>query len=147
MSASMGPGPVVNLHLVQELKLGDVRIDMSRLIENSGQYIEAHDNAKVGDVTQHISARDISDADVGALAEQLTRVWLAMKKAADPSNLDHDNEIANTGNAAEAAKSGDKKGVLQFLSSAGKWTLDVAKSVSADLVVALLKAQMGVPPS
>jgi hypothetical protein len=75
-----------------------------------------------------------SAIDISQLAIELGRVRTEMKKTADPKESAHDAEIGTIAQAETAAKSGNKSLALEILKGAGKWTLEVAKSVAAGIV-------------
>lgn len=52
---------------------------------------------------------------------------------------DHDIEIGNIAAAEKAAKDGDKSKALEFLSKAGKWTIEILTKIGTSLGAALLK--------
>ena len=53
-------------------------------------------------------------------------------------------EIEVVKQAQEAAKAGDASKALDFLKAAGNWTVDVAKSVAAELLEDAIKAARNV---
>jgi hypothetical protein len=85
-----------------------------------------------------------SAIDLGELAAELARVRAEMKRKADPEDASHDAEIGAVAQAETAAKSGDKSKALEILKGAGKWTLDVAKSVAAGIVKDAIEGKIGV---
>ena len=81
--------------------------------------------------------------DVAKLAIELGRVRTEMKKKADPDDAVQDAEIGKIAQAESAAKAGDKSKALELLKGAGKWTLDVAKSVAASIVKDAIEGKLG----
>jgi hypothetical protein len=81
--------------------------------------------------------------DIGKLAIELARVRTEMKMKADPDDATQDAEIGTIAQAESAAKAGDKSKALELLKGAGKWTLDVAKSVAAGIVKDAIEGKLG----
>ena len=90
-------------------------------------------------------AQSIDESRLKELAAELSRLRVAMKENA--SAPEHDIEIGNVAQAESSASSGNKSKTLEFLTKAGKWTLDVAKSIAVPIATQLLEAKIGLPPS
>jgi hypothetical protein len=111
--------------------------------KNLGQVGAMGDNAR-SDNNQFVQSAPLGSGDLAELATQLARVRTEMKKQASPEDPDQDAEIGVVAQAEKAARSGDKSKTLDFLKSAGKWTLEVAKSVTAGLVKDVIEGKVGV---
>lgn len=84
-----------------------------------------------------------SALDLAVLVEQLSLVRAEMKRNADSSDPAHDVAIGVVAQAEAAAKAGEKSKALEFLKGAGKWALDTAKSVAAELVKDAIEGRLG----
>ena len=100
---------------------------------NQGNVGAMGDNPR-SDNNTFVQTAPASTIDLGQLAAELGRVRTEMKKTGDPDDATHDAEIGKIAQAETAAKSGDKSKALEVLKGAGKWTLEVAKSVAAGIV-------------
>jgi len=101
--------------------------------QNQGNVGAMGDNAR-SDSNVFVQSNPAVEVDLAELTKQLAAVRAEMRKIADPDDAQHDAEIGAIAQAQIAAQSGDKSKALEFLKGAGKWTLDVAKSVAAGLV-------------
>jgi hypothetical protein len=81
--------------------------------------------------------------DLKELARELALVRTEMKDRADKNDLEHDKAIGQIASAEEAAKNGDKSGALAALKGAGSWALEVAKSVTAEVVKDAIEGKLG----
>jgi hypothetical protein len=81
--------------------------------------------------------------DLTALSEQLRNLRAEMKRTANPEDAERDAEIGAVAQAEKAAKRGDQRTALGLLRGASKWTLDVAKSVTAHLVQDAIEGKFG----
>jgi len=87
--------------------------------------------------------QSIDEGQLKKLAEELCRLRTAMKEK--ESTPEHDIEIGTIAQAESSAKAGDKSKTLEFLTKAGKWTLDIAKSIAVPIATQLLEAKIGLP--
>ena len=121
----------------------------------SGEAIMMRDKyttGQAGAVGPHSSAHDISfnqvwnqvesTIDLPTLADELERVRIEMRRVAG-GNPEQDLSVAQIAQAEISAKSGNGPSVIEHLRNAGKWALDVAKSVGAELAVAAIKSATG----
>ena len=112
--------------------------------ENKGQIIGAMgENAQARDIRVDVAVRP-GELDIAALSGELALLRAAMKKAAHADSEEHDEEIGLIASAQKAADSGDRSKVLGLLKGAGKWTLEVAKSVAATVVKDVIEGK--IPP-
>ena len=79
--------------------------------------------------------------DLPKLAEELGRLRAAMK-GETTGTREQDKAIGVVADAEEAATKGDGPAALQYLKSAGKWTLGIAEKIGVDLAVEALKKEM-----
>jgi hypothetical protein len=99
-----------------------------------GPGAHAHDNT-----FQQIQAG--AGIDLPKLAEELGRLRAAMK-GAPTDTPEHDEAIGAVAGAEKAAAKGDGSAALQYLKSAGEWTLGIAEKIGVDLAVEALKRAM-----
>ena len=110
--------------------------------QNVGNVGAMGDNAR-SDNNTFVQTRPASAIDLGQLAIELGRILTEMKKRSDLSAT-HDAEIKTITQAETAAESGDKSKALEVLKGAGKWTLEVAKSVTAGIVKDAIEGRIGI---
>ena len=79
--------------------------------------------------------------DLPKLAEELGRLRAAMK-GETTGTREQDKAIGAVADAEEAAAKGDGSAALQYLKSAGEWTLGVAEKIGVALAVEALKRVM-----
>ncbi|MFL5285451.1 MAG: pentapeptide repeat-containing protein [Rhodopila sp.] len=79
--------------------------------------------------------------DLPKLADELGRLRGAMKSEATGTR-EQDKAIGAVADAEEAAAKGDGQAVLQYLKSAGKWTLGIAEKIGVPVVIEALKRAM-----
>ena len=113
---------------------------------------DKYTTGQAGAVGPHSSAHDISfnqvwnqvesTIDLPALADELEQVRIEMRRVAG-GEPEQDLSVAEIAQAEISAKSGNGPSVMEHLRNAGKWALDVAKSVGAEVVVAAIKSATG----
>ena len=79
--------------------------------------------------------------DLPKLAEELGRLRNTMK-GEGAGTREQDKAIGVVADAEEAAANGDGPAALQYLKSAGEWTLGVAEKIGVPLAVEALKRAM-----
>jgi hypothetical protein len=104
-----------------------------------GRNAQAHHNTF--NQTIHQGGESI---DLVALAAELAQLRMAImaKQDASPQAAIAIGEVAK---AEIAAGEKDTSKVLEHLKTAGKWTLDFAKDIGKDVVVAAFKQYLGMP--
>jgi hypothetical protein len=112
--------------------------------KNFGQVGAFGQNAR-SDSNQFTQSAPIGGIDLEELAKQLRQVRTEMKKTTDENDVEKAAEIGTLAQAEQAAKSGDQSKTLGVLKGAGKWTLEVAKSVAAGLVKDAVEGKFGSP--
>lgn len=113
------------------------KMEKNQNINVSGGQIGAlGDGAIAQNFTQNQTIAD-KEIDLQQLVEELSR--LRNQAKTESSTLEHDSEIGTLAGAEAAARAGDKPKVLELLSKAGKWTLDIATKIGTGLVVSILK--------
>jgi hypothetical protein len=110
--------------------------------KNYGQAGAIGKNAR-SDQNNFVQAAPSEPIDLAELAKQLAQVRVEMKKKANPDDAEQDAEIGAIAQAEKAAKSGDQSKTLEFLKGAGKWTLEVTKSIAAGLVKDAIEGKFG----
>jgi hypothetical protein len=110
--------------------------------KNYGQAGAMGDDAR-SDNNTFVQSGPAAQIDLAELAKELSQVRAEMKKTAKADDPIQDAEIGTVAQAEAAAKSGDKSKTLELLKSAGKWTLEVAKSVTAGLVKDAIEGKFG----
>jgi hypothetical protein len=83
------------------------------------------------------------DADVSQLIAELGQLRETLKSRA--TSPEQDVAVAAVAQAEIAAKKGDRRSLLNHLSTAGKWVLDTAKEIGVTVAVSALKSALGVP--
>ena len=105
---------------------------------NTGQAAAVGRKAHVHDSTfQQIQA----GIDLPKLAEELGRLRAAMK-GETTGTPEHDEAIGAVAGAEKAAAKGDGQAVLQYLKSAGEWTLGIAEKIGVGVAIEALKRAM-----
>jgi len=120
-----------------KITVGDVQIST---FSNVGQAVVVGSDAH--DMTFNQYGNPIAlPIDLSRLAEELSTLRQAMKKEAiEP---EQDEAVAEVGKAERAAKAKDASKVAEYLKSAGKWALDIAKAVGVPLATEALKKSLG----
>ena len=85
-----------------------------------------------------------SSIDLPKLAEELGRLREAMKSEATGTR-EQDKAIGAVADAEEAAAKGDGSAAVQYLKSAGKWTLGIAEKIGVAVATEALKKALGPP--
>jgi uncharacterized protein YjbI with pentapeptide repeats len=119
--------------------------DRSIRYSNQGQVGAMGDSAHTEDMTLNQIINHTGESiDLVALAKELAqlRMAIAAKQDASPQAAIAIGEVAK---AEIAAGDKDESKVLEHLKAAGKWTLDFAKDIGKDVVVAAIKQSMGMP--
>jgi hypothetical protein len=83
--------------------------------------------------------------DLTKISAELEQIRIAMRKLA--VDVEQDLAIAQVAHAEKSARSDDGPSVMKHLRAAGTWTLDVARSIGAETVVAAIKAALGLSNS
>jgi hypothetical protein len=140
-----------SLRLVAEAKYQALVHDvLPRLIEKIGPtmsrdtYNVSGQAGAVGpDAHAHDNVFQQSQAgiDLPKLSEELGRLRNAMKDEATGTR-GQDKAIGVVADAEEAATRGDCPAVLQYLKSAGEWTLGIAEKIGVDVAIEALKRAM-----
>jgi hypothetical protein len=118
------------------LRQGNYEI-ISRQAGAVGPNAHAHDNTfnqLVNQINQSI--------DLSALAKELSELRQAIKDKQD-SSPQADIALVKVAEAEIAASEKDTPKVIEHLKAAGKWTMDFAKEIGKDAVVAAIKQAMG----
>jgi hypothetical protein len=113
---------------------------------------DQYTTGQAGAVGPHSSAHNMSfnqvwnqvesAIDLPALADELEQVRIEMRRIAG-GEPEQDLSVAEIAQAEMSAKSGNGPSVIEHLRSAGKWALDVAKEVGAEVAVAAIKSATG----
>ena len=123
----------MNIYIYEDHHLAEYR--------NYGQVGAMGENARSDGNTIQVQARAIGAEDLVNLAAQLHEVRAEMRKRSVHS-ADADEEIGLIASAEKAAKVGDGSKAISILKGAGRVTLDVAKSVAAQLVAAAIEGKL-----
>ena len=110
--------------------------------QSSGNVGAMGDNSR-SDNNTFVQMGGATSVDLPELAKQLAQVRAEMKRKANPEDPTQDAAIGAIAQAEVAAKSGNKSKTLECLKGAGKWTLDVAKSITAELVKDAIEGKLG----
>lgn len=136
----------VNLNLDSVHKLlvdsgNNAMTNINKTFTNTGQAASIGDHNTVDNTTLIQAA---PKEDLTLLANQLAEIRKAMLGTnPSPDDLDAAAEIGAVAQAEKAAKKGDRSKVMDALEGAGKWTLEVAKSVAAGLVKDAIEGKIG----
>ena len=83
------------------------------------------------------------DMNLEALSKELETLRAKLK--AEASAPEHDAAVGAVAQAQVEAKKGNGAKAFEYLAQAGKWTLDVAKTVAVPVATQALKAAIGLP--
>ena len=78
--------------------------------------------------------------DLPALAGELDALRKALRQEA--TEPEHDVAVANVAMAQKAAKENDGPKAMEYLSTAGKWALDIAAKIGVPIAIEALKSAM-----
>lgn len=99
-------------------------------------------NIDMNDVTFNQTWIQVSKSvDLEKLASELSILRQALKK--EPSTDEHDVAIGNITSAEIEAKKGNGPKALEYLSKAGKWSLDVASKIGVSVAAEAIKESIG----
>jgi hypothetical protein len=134
-----------NGKLVQQVN-NNIHIEAGRLVmaeyKNYGQAGAFGENARADNAT-FVQQAPADLVDAVELANQLAAVRDKMNEQAKADEPEQKAAIGVVSEAQEAAKKGETSKALELLKTAGKWTLDVAKSVAAKLVADAITGKLG----
>jgi hypothetical protein len=108
---------------------------------SGGQIGAVGPNAHAHDMTfNQIWNQSGQNIDLPTLATQLETLRGALRKEA--SEPEHDEALGAVAAAQKAAKEENGPKVLEYLSTAGKWTLDIATKIGVPIAIEALKRAM-----
>jgi hypothetical protein len=81
--------------------------------------------------------------DLAKLADELEQLRVALRQRAQTA--EEDGAVYAVAQAEVAAKKGEGPKALEHLNMAGKWALDVAKSIGVTIAAAAIRAALGLP--
>jgi hypothetical protein len=126
------------VQLVNNTQINNPHIERFVMAENKTEYTNYGQAGSFGENARTDNANFVQQTagavDAVELFNQLAAVRKKMKEQAKADDPGQDAEIGTVSRAQEAAEAGDTSKALELLKTAGKWTLDVAKSVAAKLV-------------
>ena len=100
-------------------------------------------NNKTGDISVEQHWRDLSSkSKFDDLERELSE--LKEKLASNASSDEHHIEISSIANAEQRASQADERSVMQALSKAGKWSLDMANKLGLSTASAAIKHALGI---
>jgi hypothetical protein len=115
-----------------------------------GDKYEAHGNAQIGamgkrakvtTVTFGDAQGQMTEVDLDSLLAELKSLRAAMRSQA--STTEDDQAVVSIGQAIAAGEEGDSSTLFAYLKSAGKWALDLATSIGAELAAGVIKSVLG----
>lgn len=115
-----------------------------------GDKYEAHGNAQIGamgrganvtTVSFNSLAGEIREVDLASLISQLQSLRAEMR--AQATTTEDDQAVVAVGQAISAAEQGDTSSLFAHLKSSGKWALNLATAIGAELAAAVLKSVIG----
>jgi hypothetical protein len=110
----------------------------------SGQAGAVGPNAHAHDMTFNQIGNQLEESiDLMALANELSTLRQAMMK--ESTEVEHSIAVGDVAKAEQAAKSKNATKVVEYLKSAGKWTLDIASKIGVPIAIEALKRAMGIP--
>ena len=95
-----------------------------------------------GDVTNYQSGGQVDFEISSELLVEFDRLLSELKARAQ--SAEQYASLANVAQAKEAMASGDKPNAIRLLKSAGRWILDVAKELSAEVAASVIAKIMGI---
>ena len=98
-----------------------------------------------GNTVNQSIIQDQRKINLPILAQELAKLGLAMKDAA--TEPEHSISIGQVAQAELEAKAGNITKAMEFLKSAGKWTLEQATKIGVDTATAVIKQALGLPPT
>jgi hypothetical protein len=105
---------------------------------SGGQIGAVGPNAHAHDMTfNQIWNQSGESIDLESLASQLETLRAALRKEA--SEPEHDVALGAVAAAQSAAKKKDGPKTLEYLATAGKWTLDIATKIGVPIAIEALK--------
>ena len=97
--------------------------------------------AKVTTVSFNSPAGEVREVDLASLISELQSLRAEMRNQA--STTEDDQAVVAVGQAISAAEQGNTSSLFAHLKSAGKWALDLATAIGAELAAAALKSVVG----
>ncbi len=121
------------------------------IIQGAVNMGDIYNVAQAGAVGPGAKARDINfgnawqqinaTTNLDRLAEDLTKVRASVRL--EPESAERDAVVGQLALAEGEARKGDGASVLEKLSGVGKWTLDVATKIGADVAVKAIQTAIG----
>lgn len=135
ISASVGEySSEIRNTIIKEIRMGDT-------YNTKGQVGSVGPGAMASNNTFNQIWQDkAQEIDLGSLARELEQLRAAMK--VESSSPEHDVALGAVASAQSAAEQNDGPAALSYLSSVGKWTLDVGTKIGAAVAVAAIKSGM-----
>jgi hypothetical protein len=98
--------------------------------------------AKVNTVSFNSPTGEVSEVNLASLISELQSLRVEMRNQA--STTEDDQAVVAVGQAISAAEQGDTSSLFTYLKSAGKWALNLATAIGAELAAAALKSVIGI---
>jgi hypothetical protein len=95
------------------------------------------------DQFQQLWLQSESKIDLSSLSSQLGTLRRAMKDRAKDEEPDHDAAIGAIASAESEAKKGNGSKALEYLATAGKWALDIAKEIGVSIAASAIEKATG----
>lgn len=126
---------------INELNIQEVKMDSDQYNISGGQNVGFGRDARVYDGVFNQWQGSSASANLDDLAKELALLRAELKKQA--TTPEHDAAIGAVADAETAAKKGEGATVFQYLSKAGKWALDIARTIAVPVATEALKKAVG----
>ena len=90
---------------------------------------------------EQIVQTKLSGVDLRVLEKELAALRVAMRQ--EPESPERDIAIGNVAAAEKATTRGEAATALQYLKTAGRWSLGIAEKIGTGVAVIALKAALG----
>ncbi|HEX8072762.1 MAG TPA: hypothetical protein VF546_22635 [Pyrinomonadaceae bacterium] len=108
---------------------------------NVGQGVGVGRNVRMTHTTVNQAQGAPPELDLAALAGELAQLRAELKRQA--TEPEHDVAVGAVAAAEAEAKKGDGSKALEYLSTAGKWALDIAVKIGTPVAIEALKHSLG----
>ena len=142
LPAEVAPGAVViNQHIEGGYHVSSDHFNISNV---SGQIGAIGANARTeGNTFAQTWTQAASGIELPALASELALLRAELRKLA--TDVEHDQAVASIGSAEVAAKKNDGENTFKYLKAAGKWALETATKIGAQVAVKAIESAIKLP--
>jgi hypothetical protein len=113
-------------------------------VYSAGQVAAQGPNSQASsNVFQQVWSQNQEKIDVNALHNELSKLRNTLKESANsPEEI---VELSAIAEAEIAAKNGEGPKIFEYLSKAGKWSLNVAEQIGVEIAAAVIRQSLGIP--